>query len=362
MTATTRSIRISLLLLASLVACGTGCTSVISSAYLRNAFWEGTEHAAQTAKADEAENAPNPEDEAALVAADEDRRAAAIEEAVSRLSRLGALDEATQTTLIETLQRTSQEDWPAVVEAFAESLARSDDLPTTASSAPITPEPHVVAKADLDAALLSSAAASPPLPLEPEPAAAPEPTEVVKPEPIEPQPESTVTPVAVPEPATPEALPPVVVDASADSDHAEPAAPFAIRNACFATRVQAWGVVDRFVADEFQQGQDVIVYFELDGLSAGTSPAGHTTCIDTALRLTTADGTTLHDWSFEPIAETCRSRRHDYFARYVVRIPESKVAGDCQVEIVVTDTLSGSVAQASLPLAVAASGDRPAGP
>ena len=54
MTATTRSIRISLLLLASLVACGTGCTSVISSAYLRDAFWEGTEHAAQTAEADEA--------------------------------------------------------------------------------------------------------------------------------------------------------------------------------------------------------------------------------------------------------------------------------------------------------------------
>ena len=116
MTATTRSIRISLLLLASLVASGTGCTSVISSAYLRDAFWEGSEHAAQTA---DAENAPNPEDEAALAAADEDRRAAAIEEAVSRLSRLGALDEATQTTLIETLQRTSQEDWPAVVEAFA---------------------------------------------------------------------------------------------------------------------------------------------------------------------------------------------------------------------------------------------------
>jgi hypothetical protein len=94
----------------------------------------------------------------------------------------------------------------------------------------------------------------------------------------------------------------------------------------------------------------VIVYFELAGLSATESAAGHTTCIDSTLRLVAADGTVLHTWSFEPIAETCQARRRDYFARYVVRLPETANAGGCRMELGVVDTLSGKVASATLPL------------
>jgi hypothetical protein len=127
-----------------------------------------------------------------------------------------------------------------------------------------------------------------------------------------------------------------------------------LNNACFASRVQAWGVFDRFSHDRFQPGQDVIVYFELDGLSARQSTAGHTTCIDAALRLVDAEGRTLHDWSFEPIAETCGSRRHDYFARYVVRMPSAAEPGPCRVELTVTDMLTGTTATTTLPLEIAA--------
>jgi len=63
-----------------------------------------------------------------------------------------------------------------------------------------------------------------------------------------------------------------------------------------------------------------------------------------------ADGTVLHTWAFEPIAETCRARRRDYFARYVVRLPETAADGACRIELGVTDTLAGKVASATLPL------------
>jgi hypothetical protein len=380
MTVTARSFRSLPLIIACLAACcGTGCTSVISSAYLRDAFWETTEHAAEA----EAEESADAEiDEAALAAADEDRRKAAIEEAASRLSRLGGLDDATRSTLIETLERTSQEDWPAVVDAFAESLGETASLPSDLSTAPApvvaeptAPEPHVVAKADLDAGFsaeptagtrgdmpeapepaaedsepvvqaVEDAAAPPAAPLASEVAATP--PAQVPPEPVEPQQAADDETGSLEAPPT--ASPPVGVEPVAANG-------LAVRNACFATRVQAWGVVDRFAEDHFRPGQDVIVYFELDGLSAGQSPAGHTTCIDTTLRLTAADGSTVHDWSFEPIAETCRARRHDYFARYVVRIPESAPPGDCRLGIAVTDTLSGGVAEVTLPLAIAQPAD-----
>ena len=358
--------------------CGTGCTSVISSAYLRDAFWETAEHAAETEV--ESDRASEP-DEAALAAADADRREAAIEEAVSRLSRLGELDDATRATLIETLERTSQEDWPAVVDVFAESLDDAGMRPPEPGAEPAatadskTPERHVVAKADLDAAHADTPAAavataanesdSPPAASE-SPAVAEPRTVAAAPEPL-----PTVTqPPADASSQAAEAHPadvatglaPAPAAAVSESSAAHPVEPapadgLTVRNACFATRVQAWGVVDRFAEDRFRPGQDVIVYFELDGLSAGTSPAGHTTCIDTTLRLKAADGRQLHDWTFEPIAETCRARRHDYFARYVVRIPESADSDDCRLEIAVTDTLSGAVADATLPLAISARND-----
>jgi len=348
-----------LLLMAIGVVFAPGCTSVLSTASLQEMLWTGEPHAAEAATeiaADGSKPMPDAGDEQHAAseeerATDEERRAAAIDEAVKRLARLGHLDDAARATLLVTLERTEQEDWPAVVEAFAESLPAVESAssePGTSrevaaeadqSAAPV----HVVAKADLDAPAEAAAAgrAEPSLPIEsPPPAAASDSgdaaTAAVPPQPVA----AEVCPAAPTEPA-PEA-----------AEAARPPVGLAIRNPAFASRVQAWGVLDRFAADRFRPGQDVIVYFELDGLSAGESAAGHTTCIDTSLRLVGDDGTVVHEWRFEPIAETCRARRRDYFARYVVTIPGSTGAGPHRVELVVTDTLSGEVARGQLPLDV----------
>ncbi|MBU6308592.1 MAG: hypothetical protein KJS77_02470 [Planctomycetes bacterium] len=331
-------------ILAVVFVTASGCTSAISTAYLRDAVWDFADHAAEegpkSAAADE--SATDETFESAEVsdtaAADAERREAAIEEAVSRLARIGALDEATRVTLIETLQRTQQEDWPVVVEAFASSLAEAAPPKTAAqdttdvtddAAAPVAAS-HTVAKADLDEAIV------------PQPAPVPPPPEDVVPPAAPPAVVSTAPPPA-PEPDA--QLPPVAA-ASAPS--------LAVRNACFATRVQAWGVLDRFAEARFRPGQEVIVYFELDNLSSGRSAAGHTTCIDTSLALVAADGTTVRDWSFEPIAETCASQRRDYFARYVIRLPEAAAAGAFRLDIDVVDTLAGTTSRASLPLEIGA--------
>ena len=65
-----------------------------------------------------------------------------------------------------------------------------------------------------------------------------------------------------------------------------------------------------------------------------------------------ADGERVHDWSFDPIRETCPGRRRDYFARYVVRIPATAPVGPCRLEIAVSDTVAGHTAAATLPLEI----------
>lgn len=352
--ATTNGIRQSigtlwLIAIAALVAPATGCTSAISTTYLRDSLWDLADHAAEEEQPadDEASADPGTDswDSAASAAdeategADSERRAAAIEEAVARLSKLGSLDEAARATLVETLQRTQQEDWPAVVDAFASTLeeaaaeAQAAEEVVNRGAPPVMPASHVVAKADLDRVEL------PPEPaLDGEAEPEPPPAAVV-----------AVVPVAAValEPASPEPVADAVVEP------APAAAVLAIRNPCFASRVQGWGVVERFPDDQLRGGQEVIVYFELDNLTAGESPAGHTTCIDTTLTLVDGSGRTLQEWSFEPIAETCVAKRRDYFARYVIRLPEA-VAADCRVELDVVDTLAGTSARASLPLRIVA--------
>jgi len=325
-------------MIAAVVVTTSGCTSAISTAYLRDTLWDLPDHAAgeepQVDATADAENLPAVEI-SDTVAADEERREAAIDEAVARLAKIGALDAAARATLIETLQRTQQEDWPVVVEAFASSLAASLPPPVTEqpeadepadAPVPVVAASHTAAKADLDEASIAPAP-EPAMPLA-EPVVASSPVPAVAPTPVS--------------------------DDQAQQVAAAPAPSLAVRNPCFATRVQAWGVVDRFQAARFRPGQEVIVYFELDNLSSGRSAAGHTTCIDASLALVAGDGTTVRDWSFEPIAETCAAQRRDYFARYVIRVPESAAAGVFRLDIDVVDTLAGTTARASLPLEIAA--------
>lgn len=342
--------RLSLLALAAAVSCaGSGCTTVLSTASLRDLVL-GIDD-----RVDDSAILSPPESETSEAqdesdAADAERRAAAIEEAINRLSKVGELDDDARTTLVATLQRTNQEDWPVVVEAFAESLA----------GAPAT---HVVAKADLDTG--STAGDEPPAithgpSKEAEPEAPPSSLADRTPEvPIEPDvliaPAVAVSVAPDPE-AVPEPVPPLTVEPTPEPDITSapaPSPPLMIRNAAFASRVQAWGVLDRFEADRFRPGQEVIVYFELENLSSGESPAGHTTCIDARLRCVTNAGAVVHEWTFEPIAETCRARRHDYFARYMVRIPSQAKPGIHRIELAVTDTLSGHEAVESLDLEIA---------
>jgi hypothetical protein len=337
----------------------TGCTSAITTAYLRDTLFEGGEHAEESAAIaasaeDDAKNTA-PDDGAAEVTSaagqpsagpevDASRRAAAIEEAVARLSKLGTLDETARATLIDTLRRTQQEDWPVVIEAFAETLAAAAPQAAAVVPASAAAEPHVVAKATTEKPDATPAVA----------AAAPAPAA-----PIAAAGELAATKDEAAEPAPPEP-PQRAAETTSGTQDTKPATSagaaaavrpaLTVQNAAFASKVRAWGDLDRFPANRFRPGQEVIVYFELENLSAGDSPAGHTTCIDTVIRLVGPSGESVHDWSFEPIAETLKARRRDYFARYVVRIPESTPAGGCRLQLTVTDTLAGTTSQASLPL------------
>lgn len=325
------------LLAVGAVLIGSGCTSVIGSAYLREAWLDAVEHAAEEGPepvpskpaedAGEGTRTTGPDgeatisdvssaDEATVTAWSPATLAEAVAEADRRLAEAGGLGTAARDTLTATLQATPRQDWSIVVDEFTAALVAAHEA--TAAEPPVkAPIPASPSAAELaasaEAQVPAMASAAPP------PAAA--------------DPIAVAAPPAAPEPAPPA---------------------LAIQNACFASRVRAWSVVDRFETAEFRPGQDVIVYFELDQLAARADGEGHTTRVETVLRLVDADGHRLHEWSFEPLEETCGGRRRDYFARYLIAIPPHTQPGRCRLEIAASDAIGGRTAHATLPLEVIA--------
>jgi len=375
-----------------------GCMSALTSATLREAVFNavdsladvsvggigGSDDADVSARvaSDDGETAGTPEPVPTL-SLDE-----AVDRAVARLKAAGELDAATQATLLSILESTQPEDWPAAIDAFTASLEKHRPASQAAAAAQDTPtaaatDAFVVPTAFSPPAVAGAPTATPSaadrLLLEPEKLAV---VETARPA-IEPLLPAAADPPSPPtasemrgaerdeEPVVAEASAPVeqprsvepappVVDSPADAEPTPVAGPtpvvpgpsLVVRNACFASRVRAWGVVDRFAEAAFRPGQHVIVYFELDAPAVRTTAAGHATSIDTLFRLVASDGRQLGQWDFEPIDETCHAARRDYFARYILQIPDDAPPGLHRLEGTVIDLVAGTSVPLHLDLEV----------
>jgi len=376
-----------------------GCMSALTSATLREAVFNAVDSLADVSVG--GVGGSDDADVSARLASDDGETAGtaepaptlsldeAVDRAVARLKAAGELDAATQTTLLSILESTQPEDWPAAIDAFTASLekhrpaqeaaAAAQDTPTAAATdafvVPTAFSPPAVA----GAAPTATPSAADRLLLEPEklavvetarpaiepllPAAAdpPSPPTASEMRGVQRDEEPVVAEASAPveQPRSVEPAPPVV-DSRADAEPASVASPtpvvpgpsLVVRNACFASRVRAWGVVDRFAEAVFRPGQDVIVYFELDAPAVRTTAAGHATSIDTLFRLLTSDGRQVGQWDFEPIDETCHAPRRDYFARCILRIPDDAPPGMHRLEGVVTDLVAGTSVPLHLDLEV----------
>lgn len=305
-----------------------GCTAVLSTTALRDAMpgaSDSTGEATLDEPAADAAVETSTDEEPLVLVKPAVSAKQTIDDAIDRLAAAGRLDEATQSALITMLEAAPQEDWPEIIDAFVETLEASH-----VAAKPVAPAPPVAAPAQAEP---------------------PQPPVVPAGAVIDPAPPATAA-----APVTPPAEPlvfPVIEPVAALEPLAEPAArSLRIANACFASRVRGWGQVDRFEASRFREGQDVIVYFELEDLQSHETDAGHRTEVDTSLRLVTDEGRTLHEWSFAPVEETCPTRRRDYFLRYVLRLPAGLAPGRCRLDVATTDAVGDRTATESLPLEI----------
>ncbi|MFM8579693.1 MAG: hypothetical protein ACKOCN_12970, partial [Planctomycetaceae bacterium] len=293
---------------------------------------------------------------------------ASISRSLERFARAPLADAAAQAILVETLEKAAREDWPEIIDSFSVSLESA-----AAESPNTVPDRAAAAPGGLtgpvDAVALSTA--EPSAAETDEPSAEPSNARTVLSPSSETDPASkkdaptreadgSVPPSvgamddkrSAPTPTTAAQPSPEEIVASLRRSLAEARlrAPLVIANPCFASRVRGWAAVDRFPESRFSPGQQVIVYLELENLVAAEDPSGATTRIDTAFRLTDANGQLVHEWTFPTVEDHSANPRTDFFARYFLTMPESASVGRHQLEMVVTDRIAGKDAKSSLGL------------
>jgi hypothetical protein len=317
-----------------------GCTTLLSAGGLQEAFQDTGDMPAMATydTASDGEVVSDDDGESSTAAAkpvDPAAAEAALDSALEKLAAAGRLTSATERALSEAVEDAPPQDWPDIIDAFVSTIES-------------TPAPQRMAMRPIDAP-----AATPP-----------HPDESSQPPMSDDAVASSETAPAHQQADHPEPVAAAVSEAAADADPvatteattpavSQPVPHLSVVNPCFASRVRGWGAVDRFDSSRFHPGQELIIYFELEDLTGDESTEGHTTRIDTTLQLFADDGRRLHEWRFEPLQETCRAPRRDYFARYVVRIPEGMPVGACRLDLAVTDAVAHTTAHASLPLEIA---------
>lgn len=246
---------------------------------------------------------------------------AVLDDALDQLAESGHLTPATQDALMTAVQDAPPEDWPDIIDAFVATIASTPLSDTTNTN-------------EAEEELTDS-----------EPASS-------KPSDTASDAQEDTSSATTTERSTQDEDSVKQERSASASNTQQPSPDLAIINACFASKVTGWGALDRFENDTFVSGQELIVYFELENLSGNKSPDGYTTQINTVLELVGDSGQQFREWSFEPLQEESLAIRRDYFARYIIKIPDDVPAGDCRVKLSVTDSVAESTAHAELPLSI----------
>lgn len=136
------------------------------------------------------------------------------------------------------------------------------------------------------------------------------------------------------------------------ASHLGEVAPLAVRNLQLCTAVHSFGVVEPFKTDEFQPGQEVLVYAEVENFHAQETDKGFETVLEGSILLFDSRGRRVAEIELPKKEDLCGRRRRDFFLVYQVQLPERLYPGSHSLKLTVEDAGCRKVGQATLKFAV----------
>lgn len=124
--------------------------------------------------------------------------------------------------------------------------------------------------------------------------------------------------------------------------------PLEVTGLAFVTAVQSWGVYDAFEKYEFTPGQKVLLYAEVENLSAESTPKGYRTAWRSSYQILDSTGKEVARYEYAPNEEYCRRPRRDFFIGCELSLPAEAAAGRYTLRLTVVDLIRNRVGQGTI--------------
>ncbi len=128
--------------------------------------------------------------------------------------------------------------------------------------------------------------------------------------------------------------------------------PLAVQNLAFATEIELFGRYEPFEKYEFQPGQKVLLYAELENFQSRKTCRGFHTATRSSYQIFDSSGRRVAEHEFAPSEEHCPSRRRDYFIGYEFNLPTQISPGKHVLQLTVADQNSQKIGQALIEFTV----------
>ena len=131
-----------------------------------------------------------------------------------------------------------------------------------------------------------------------------------------------------------------------------------VRNAAFCTDVQGYGMVTPFRVPQFHADQDVLLYCELENVTAEQSGEGFETQLQGNYEIVDRQGNRVADQMLPIEKELCRNYRRDYFMVYRIFMPMQIAPGSYELRLTIEDMKGKKFGQSKLDFQIV---DKPRG-
>lgn len=121
-----------------------------------------------------------------------------------------------------------------------------------------------------------------------------------------------------------------------------------IKSVAFCTDVQGYGVITKFPNNVFKPDQDLLLYCELENVSADEVKEGFETQLQGSYEIIDPNGRRIADQLLPMEKEICQNHRRDYFIVYRIYTPMQIGPGNYQLRLTVEDMKAKKFGQASL--------------
>jgi len=127
-----------------------------------------------------------------------------------------------------------------------------------------------------------------------------------------------------------------------------------IRNANFCRQVDSFGIYKRLnpAGDEFQAGQEALLYAEVVNFSSQSLPDGFHTSLSARYEISDEEGKQVARQDFPPLEETCLNQRNDFFIQHRMTFPKNLARGRYRLRLIVSDTHGQKTGEAVLPFTI----------